>query len=768
MAELNLPGQRSLGRRIGTTAVTAPRVLLSWEDWFTLAALAVCALSVAASVQQGEWVPGMPPLVPTAGAGLVAGLLAARIRLHWSVLHLAGLVVGATTVLLAAQSYADGATFFDRVADVHFRMEEWYQVVVAGDISTDNLPFVIFVHAATYAGLYVATWVTFRWHNPWFALIPGGVVLLLNISLIKGQPSAPFFFYLLGGLVLLSRVYLQQLQAQWRRLGVPYPDFVSLNAAQVAVTLTLLFVVLAWSVPLGKQANAVKNLSLFILQPFEGFTNDVTRLFSNVNLQFGGSGNFHKFQAVLPIRGNVELGQRVLFEVSGAQGGFLYGTSYDTYTGSGWRATDRERQRLEAGRLPELSAKDIFDSRVATTISVTMRSDESTLFFPGVPLATNRNTVIEVSRVHAGDIVQVRSRRVLREGDTYNAVGSASIATAEQLREASTEMPQWVLDRYLQLPDGLPESVRREAESVVAGARTPYDAAVALEAYLRQFPFDPNVPAPPPGKDAVEFFLFELQRGHFEYQATAMAVMLRTIGIPSRLVAGYALDPRDRDGTSFLVRKDDAYTWVEVFFPGYGWVPFNPTADRPAGSEIALDPSEVPNLEDLLPLDQLFPQDPGLFGDLPGGVGTSLAQPPVNAPAGPPWAMIWALAGVLAVLAVAAAGARLAWGWGLGGLPATVALWAKVQRLGSWAGVRPHLHDTPQEYAARLGAAIRREEATKSLAAAYEETRYGRPDLTRSDPWETRSAYLRVRNALVKKLLRLREGNKEGNDGSGN
>jgi len=756
MAELNLHAQRSFGRRVGTAAVNAPRILLSWEDWFTLSALAVCALSVAASVEQGKWVDGMPPLLPTAGAGLIAGLLAARIRLHWSVLHLAGILAGGAVVLLAAQSFADGATFAERVADVRFRMAEWYQVVVAGDISTDNLPFVIFVHAATYAGLYLGTWVTFRWHNPWFALIPGGVVLLVNISLIKGQPSTPFFFYLLGGLLLLSRVYLQRLQAQWRRLGVPYPDFVSLNAAQVAVALTLLFVALAWSVPLGKQASAVKNTALFFAQPFEGLTNDVVRLFSNVNLQFGAGGNFHRFQGVLPIRGNVELGQRVLFEVTGVPGGFLYGTSYDTYTGSGWRATGRDQQRLEAGSLPQLASDDILDSRIATTITVTMHSDESTLFFPGVPLATNRNTVMEFSEVHAGDIVQIRSRRVLRDGDTYNAVGSLSIATPDQLRNAGTDLPDWVTERYLQLPADLPDSVRREAERVASGAATPYDAVVAIEAYLRQFPFDPTVPAPPPGRDAVEFFLFELKRGYFDYQATAMAVMLRTLGIPARIAAGYALDPKDQNGATFTVRKDDAYTWVEVYFPGYGWVPFNPTADRPSGREITIDPSQVPNLEDILPLDQLFPEDP-LFSDIPGGVGTSLSQPPTDAPASPPWTLIWFLAALAGVLAAAAGGARLAWGWGLGGLPVSAALWAKVQRLGSWAGIRPAPTETPQEYAAKLGAAVRRRQAATTLAAAYEETRYGRPDLVRSDPAEVQRSYVRLRNALAKKLLRLRE-----------
>lgn len=771
MAELNLPAQPSLGRRLGQAAVSAPRIFLSWEDWFTLAALAVCTLSVAVSVQQAEWVDRMPALVPTVLVAMLTGLLAARTRVRALLLHpFLGLAVGAAVVALAAQSYADGATLADRLADVRYRMEEWYHVVIAGDISTDNLPFVILVHAATYAAVYVGTWVTFRWHNPWPALIPAGVVLLLNISLIRGEPSTPFFFFLVGGLLLVSRLYLQGLQAQWRRTGVPYPDFVSLNVAQSAVLLSVLFVAVAWSLPLGKQASAAKSVGLALLQPFETFTDDVVRLFSNVNLQFARGSNFHKFQSVLPIRGNVDLGERVLYEVAASQAGFLYATSYDTYTGSGWRATDRDTTRIEGGQLPELAEEDLYDLRAVVTVSVTLASEESTLLFPGSPLGTNRDAVVEFAEEHPGDIVQVRSRRVLRPGDTYNAVGSVSVASPDDLRRAGTEYPQWVRDRYLQLPDELPERVAAEARRVAGDAATPYDAAVRIEEYLRSFPFDPSVPAPPPGSDAVDFFLFELRRGYFDYQASAMAVMLRSLGIPARVAVGYALDPADRNGPNFVVRKDDAYSWVEVFFPNYGWVPFNPTADRPSGADFAgIDGLITPSYEDLITLEELFPIDPNLTGEFgaPGGIGEALQETPVDAPEGPPWPLIWSLAALALALTAAAVFGRLAWNWGLGELHPTVQLWAKTERLARWAGIRPATWETPREFARRLGGTIRRRTAAETLAAAYEEARYGPPDLERTEASAARRAYAAVRSALLKRILRVKEEAREdGDDGS--
>ncbi|WBL35238.1 transglutaminase-like domain-containing protein [Tepidiforma flava] len=155
--------------------------------------------------------------------------------------------------------------------------------------------------------------------------------------------------------------------------------------------------------------------------------------------------------------------------------------------------------------------------------------------------------------------------------DTYNSFGSVSTATAAQLDAAGTTYPDWVLERYLQLPGSLPQSVRDETRRIIAesGARTPYTAGEGqLEAYLRTFPYWDlaRVPAPPPGRDAVEFLLFDLKRGYFDYQSSAMCVMLRTAGIPCRVAVGYVLTPGSGEETLYTVRKSDAYSWVEVFF----------------------------------------------------------------------------------------------------------------------------------------------------------------------------------------------------------
>jgi transglutaminase-like putative cysteine protease len=150
---------------------------------------------------------------------------------------------------------------------------------------------------------------------------------------------------------------------------------------------------------------------------------------------------------------------------------------------------------------------------------------------------------------------------------------------------------------YLQLPDTLPERVRRLAEDVTAEAESPYDKVKSIEQYLKNtFPYS-NRPDLSKGRseDFVDRFLFEIQEGYCDYFSTAMAVMVRSVGLPARWVKGFksginelelrmpGMLPEDymqnlRGEGTYIVRNADAHSWVEVYFPGYGWIPFEPTS----------------------------------------------------------------------------------------------------------------------------------------------------------------------------------------------
>ncbi len=115
----------------------------------------------------------------------------------------------------------------------------------------------------------------------------------------------------------------------------------------------------------------------------------------------------------------------------------------------------------------------------------------------------------------------------------------------------------------------------------VAGTDSPYTKAVRIETYLRNsYPYTLEVPAPPKGRDVVDYFLFEAPGGFCSYYASAMTVLLRAAGVPSRLVTGYAMDEYESTLNAYHVTAADAHAWVEVYFTEFGWVEFEPTAAR--------------------------------------------------------------------------------------------------------------------------------------------------------------------------------------------
>ncbi len=742
------------GARLRRFAVEAPRLLMSWEDWFTLVPALVTYAALAVAVQQAGWVRDFPTIAPTVIGAMVVGLAAARTRASQWLVQPAALLLGLALVMTTAQPYAAGDAYTDRVADLVARMREWVSVVRAGDVSTDNFPFVLMVHGLGAIGAYTAAWAIFRWRNAWLAVIPAGAGLLGIIATTKGQPPGAFLMFSIGALLLVARLHLQRSLAGWDRERVDRPEWLSAQAAQLAVALTVVMVAVAWLLPIGRQAAATERALSAIASPFERLADPVERLFTNLA---GGGGNFHKFGTTLAIRGDVELGKRVLFEVRGDFTGLVRGTSYDRYTGAGWKATERDVRETSAGEAITAGVEGrAYRDRAVTELDVTVFDDEEALFSTGTPLGANIDARADLPRAFPGDIERLRAREDFSNGDRYRVIGSVSLAAPDQLRADSTAYPEWVRERYLQLPDDLPERVANEAAAAAeaAGAANPYDLALAIQTRLREFEVDFGVHSAPSRRDAVDYLLDELQRGYFDYFATAMTVMLRTQGVPARIAVGYLLDPADfepSDG-SFSVRKNDAYSWVEAFFPTYGWVEFLAGRELVAlgeGAALLTGGADSEFIElplDTLPLDALTGEGAELTLD-------ELLTPFPDTGGGPPRELFWGIGGGLAALAAALLGGRLVWLWGLRGLRGMPRQWGGVERLAGWAGLRAGDSESARRWGERLGEALGRPDEATALSAAFEEARYGPPDLERTSADDTADAYRALRNALAARLI---------------
>lgn len=250
------------------------------------------------------------------------------------------------------------------------------------------------------------------------------------------------------------------------------------------------------------------------------------------------------------------------------------GVAFDTYTDGTWKAGAGEPRKLKWGEIPEEDGSSDFGGTFEGRVSVfntksnaifTAYRPESLSFDgpgPTPPATTLRPDMVISAGRPANDI-------------TYTVKAVIPDTDPEVLRGARGKAPEG-FERYLQVPDSLSPRVFELAAEITKGREGRYETAVAVVEYLRsQASSAERVDPPPDGVDPVEHYLFEGGNiGFSNHLATATAMLLRANGIEARVVSGYVpRTPADPEG--FLIRRSDAYDWVEVFFPGSGWVTFD-------------------------------------------------------------------------------------------------------------------------------------------------------------------------------------------------
>ncbi len=363
-----------------------------------------------------------------------------------------------------------------------------------------------------------------------------------------------------------------------------------------------------------------------------------------------------------------------------------------------------------------------------------------------------------------GDVEAVLPSSPVARGATYKTTAISSTALAPQLRESGGNYPDWVVKRYLQLPGSTSDRTRQLAKELENGL-VPYDAAVSIQNWLREnVKYNESIPYPPADRDLVDYLLFDSKQGYCEYYSTAMVVMLRSIGIPAREVVGFFSGEYDNDQLGYLYRESNAHAWVEVYFPNYGWISFEPTSPRPAFErEPAPPPSEDPaagatvaggatGLGGELPEDDFPPE----FGA--GGVG---GTPETTSPV---WNVVRIAFPIAALLAVILA---FLWLSAFRGLTPGGQFYARMTHSGRLAGVRPPPGTTPYEWARAVGDRV--PDARRSLdqiTSLYVREQYAGEQPTIQDLRLVRRSWLAFRGALLRSFVsfRRRQPAEEGGD----
>ena len=738
--------------------ISLPAWVTDWETWLTLALTLLVFLSVARSIESAPWVDDMPSLTLVSLIGICAALALSRI--HWPepILHVFALILGVPVVVGLSMAYMHSPSLGSGLHDFWTRFAQWIYLVKSGGISNDVMPFITLVLALTWVAAFLSSWSIFRWHNAWIALIPGGIGLLTNVSYLPGQFSMDFVVFVFGAMLLVMRSNLRNREREWIRKGLHYPNFFSLTILNATVWVASGLLIVAWMIPLATEAPVISGVWSAVSSPFSNAT-DWSRLFSSIDSK--REVPLHNFGPTLPLQGKVVLSDREVAEVDfGDQSNYgrnLRAAVYDEYTPSGWKAGPRQPEDLGPNGLtgpgapkPDVGLKD----RKDVPVSVLVETPEQALISIGEPVSTTADARAEVvNRSPIADIGAIRSKHPLKPGDTYTSTGSVSQASQESLEASSTNYPDWVKSRYTQLPAELPDRVRNQAEQLTQGKSNVYDKATAIEDALRSIPDTYDIPAVPPGRDSVDYFLFDLKKGYSDYHASAMVVMLRSIGVPARLATGFSVGEFDLNSHRYIVREQNAISWPEVYFPVYGWEEFSPFGGAPlvnrpsaaAGnaaddtSGAADDPSAADTGDD--------------SGDLGGDTG-----PALNGQHNFQW-VLYAGFGLLFLVGVGAVGTvagRIAWERGMDQLEYPAQLWEKSIRLASWLKLGPKAHQTPEEFSRALPRSVPGAEGIEPIAASYMRSRYGRKTADAPERSRLQSSWVPLRNTLVRRLLHLK------------
>jgi hypothetical protein len=271
------------------------------------------------------------------------------------------------------------------------------------------------------------------------------------------------------------------------------------------------------------------------------------------------------------------------------------GIALTTFDGKRWTASEHNVQKLqpsEDGWIHTADSPRKSESPKPGMIYTVYLEPLATdaIFVPGKVISLRGNFTGEssnsVSAIRRSYILRDSTETLLNPFHNYTAIRYAGFSLlppmdAAKLRAASTEYSSDITSTYLQLPPALDPRIPELAKQITKSARTPFDKALAMASFLRnRYAYTLNLTGKP-GNDPLAHFLFETRAGHCEYFASAMTIMLRTLGIPSREVNGFLPGEYNDLGGDYVVRASDAHSWVEVYFPGMDWQVFDPTPASP-------------------------------------------------------------------------------------------------------------------------------------------------------------------------------------------
>jgi hypothetical protein len=469
------------------------------------------------------------------------------------------------------------------------RVGWWFAGLSSGQGVPDNL---VLIGVAGLLSWLVGTWTGWwvpRHGKPFVALFPAGILMLQTI--FSTDTGNGWILVYLGSLAMLLAMTRFDWDARaWEAHGIDYSTELRLELGLVAGLAVTLALILSPVLPFLTSPDFSQLFWGQFEKPYTNIEQTVNRSLPGVQ---GKRSLMPPTRAAIPglprshlLGGRPDLAQKVALrvQVRGNHPGDVLrwrGQTFAVYNGRGWLNDSPQgpgqyvSRNLPAGQ-PWLDAQPAARHPVLSSIQI-YDASRGVLYSPEEPVSVDQ-PYTALTR-DPGELTALQAPG-LPAG--YTVLAAVPDMDAPSLRGAGTDYPDSIRRLYLDLPDSVPSQVYDMAKRLTANTTNPYDAALAIEKSLRALPYTLDVPAPPEGVEVSSWFLFDLQKGYCDYFATAMAVLARADGIPSRLAVGYATGDFDTRTQTYVVKELQAHSWPELYFPNFGWIPFEPTPSEPA------------------------------------------------------------------------------------------------------------------------------------------------------------------------------------------
>ncbi|MBP8251048.1 MAG: DUF4129 domain-containing protein [Herpetosiphon sp.] len=728
------------------------------------------------NIVESNWHRGFEPMRIVAFGGCVVAALLARWRgLPAFFAHVLGILLGIAWAI--AQIRIDPAldTWSDRFTELLIRI-----VVAVRSIKANVVPQDF--HLFSLAGLllawligYATIWLLMRRGWTWKLVLFNGALIMANLTYALPKSGPSFWMFMISGLLLVVFETFRRRQERWNIGLFEQQEWLSLRYLWAGLVACFGLIILAAVLPVNITNDRLKALGNSISKPFDPFLPG-----NSTTAGRGGAGGVAGAGSGQPAlanfsNNNVTLGgariarNEVVLEVRSPRPEYWRSNAWDFYNGTGWENTTgeiaRNTRRLATRRealVPIEADNPMTQLDIALREPLTQtfkliqpREDlqmpaATTPYSWSIPILVQSTFIVSPGEALLPNFTD--SAIYFNQGATpkdmeYTVVSLVSKADRQSLRNSSTDYPEWTR-RYTQLPDSQAmRNIAGLARQLIAAedADNPFDKASAIERYLRSLPYDDQIPAPPPGADPIENFLFNLKRGYCDYFAGSMVLMLRTQGIPARWVQGYATGDLVPERGVYVVRDTIAHSWPEVYFVGYGWLRFEPTpagyVTIPTRPDAPPTPLGAPNNEELGPnggvpnqpppgasLDSIQELRQEYADAIPTPITSTLPDESLLGTQPEPVSSAWRW--LLLLLVIVEAIAIIIW-WIMrretAGLSPTGRAYALVGLFARWAGIEQHPQRTPREYADDVAKVIpSQRNAMKRLSANYTAEQYSR------------------------------------------